>query len=510
MPDAPTLQIDRAEAADELAAVLTSGISLLSADYHAALMAGGRVFGTCRPAVPYMAAMDDGTEAADVTPVKAGLIAILPIHGPTVQRSSFLTAALGIPTYDAIRAVAASLKADPSVAGVVLHIDSHGGEAAGVLELGADLSALFGKPVYAAIEGSGQSAGFAIASGAQRIFGAPSARMGNVGVLIPHVDRSGALAQAGIKVSYTYRGDHKIDGAETGPLTPAAQAETDKYADQLYSGFVRTVAQNRGLSQRDVRATEARSYMADEAKALGLIDEVGSLSDAVSALRAKLGRSSSSSAPRGTASKPSAPTGAEGNQMQTAAFLAALGLANETDEAKVLASLTTIKAQAAETGTLRAQAEQTKGQLDMAQRALAAMEAEKATLTTDKAALSAQVATLTEEKRTLQAAQEVATWQAALDAEGVKVDAEGTPDDQKIRPLLLAHAQSSRKPTETPQQAVAGLKSHPFYKYGFEPAAPAKPARTEATGKVLAMAGRVGSHAPVAVADDAEKLISIL
>lgn len=508
MPDAPTLQIDRAEAANELASVLTSGISLLSADYHAALMAGGRPFSGGAKADLFDKIEED--IEAEMEPQKVGRIAVIGIHGPTMQRGGWLAALFGLTSYDSILAQVQQAEDDPTIGGTILHVDSPGGDAFGAFEAAAQLASMRKKKMYAVVEGIGASAAYALLSAADRVFVAPSSITGSVGVIWTHVDASGALSQAGLKPTPIYAGDHKIDGSPDAPLSDPARAEMKAKVDGLYQQFVRVVAKNRGLSQRAVVDTQARTYLGADAVAVGLADEVGTLADAVSALRAKIGRSSSSSAPRGTASKPSAPTGAEGNQMQTAAFLAALGLANETDEAKVLASLTTIKAQAAETGTLRAQADQTKGQLDMAQRALAAMEAEKATLTADKAALSAQVATLTEEKRTLQAAQEVATWQAALDAEGVKADAEGTKPEDAIRPRMLAQAQATRKEGQTPAQAVAALKADPFYKFGFEPAAPPKPARTEAAGKVLAMAGRVGTLTPVAVADDAEKLISIL
>ena len=100
--------------------------------------------------------------AASVAP--AG-IAVIPVHGTLVRRSMGLDAASGLTSYGEIGARLDAALADPQVAGILLDIDSPGGEAGGVFELAERIRAANAiKPVWAHANDSAYSAAYAIAA----------------------------------------------------------------------------------------------------------------------------------------------------------------------------------------------------------------------------------------------------------------------------------------------------------------------------------------------------------
>ena len=79
-------------------------------------------------------------------------IAVLPVLGTLVRRSSYIGAASGLTSYHDIEAMAEQAFTDPQVRAVLLEIDSSGGEAGGVFDLAQRLRQLAqssGKPLWA-------------------------------------------------------------------------------------------------------------------------------------------------------------------------------------------------------------------------------------------------------------------------------------------------------------------------------------------------------------------------
>ena len=127
-------------------------------------------------------------------------IAVVPVLGPLVARGDWLTELFGASVYGEVGDAVEAALADPSVRGVVMEIDSPGGEVAGMFDLVDRLSSLrgtAGKPLWAVASESALSAGFAIASAADRLYVTRTAEVGSVGVVAIHVDESAADAMAG-------------------------------------------------------------------------------------------------------------------------------------------------------------------------------------------------------------------------------------------------------------------------------------------------------------------------
>jgi signal peptide peptidase SppA len=216
-------------------------------------------------------------------------LAIIPIHGALLNRFGgswgFVTG------YNAIRRQMNAALEDDDVKLLVFDVDSPGGETAGCFELAEEMRASREiKPSIAVVDALSASAGYALASAATRMVATPSSKIGSIGVYIMHVDFSGSLDQAGIQITYIEapKGGMKTAGSAYRKLDKRAAEYLQAFVDASYEDFVAMVAENRGLDDAAIRETEARVFRADEALALGLIDEVKTPSEAVSTFVAEL------------------------------------------------------------------------------------------------------------------------------------------------------------------------------------------------------------------------------
>ena len=208
-------------------------------------------------------------------------IALIPVVGSLVRRTVGLDPASGFTSYAEIAGMVDAALADPSVEGIVLDIDSPGGEAGGVFELGERIRAADAvKPVWAIASDTAFSAAYAIGCSASRLLVSRTGGVGSIGVIAMHVDQTARDAQQGYRYTPITAGDHKNDFSPHEKLGPEAHARLQAEVDRLYAMFVDHVAVMRKLDTDAVRATEAGIYFGMDAVTAGLADAVGSL-DAV-------------------------------------------------------------------------------------------------------------------------------------------------------------------------------------------------------------------------------------
>ena len=179
--------------------------------------------------------------------------------------------------------------ADASVRGIAFQIHSPGGDVAGCFDAVDKMHSAKGtKPIRAFAHEYAYSAAYAIASLADKIVVSRTGGVGSIGVVTSHVDYSKMLENDGIKVTFIQFGAHKTDGNPYEALGADAKARIQARIDALGEVFVATVARNRKLDAKKVRATEALTFTASEAISNGLADMVGPLDDAVAAFAADL------------------------------------------------------------------------------------------------------------------------------------------------------------------------------------------------------------------------------
>jgi signal peptide peptidase SppA len=259
--------------------VTYAGVELPTSDVeHAALPAHVSLFGTDlaqrhqrKGSQPY--AMVDG-------------IAVIEIAGTLVHRGAWIGQSSGLTSYEGIAAQLQAALADPAVLGIVLDIDSFGGEVAGAFDLADRIRAARAKkPVQAFVAEHALSAGYVLASQADRIILPRTGAVGSIGVVALHTDMSGALDQKGIAVTLIHAGIHKIDANPYQPLPDAVHDQMQRELEVVRFLFAETVAAGRGnrLSHATALATEAAVFRGADAVAAGLADE---LADPVTAFRA--------------------------------------------------------------------------------------------------------------------------------------------------------------------------------------------------------------------------------
>ncbi len=211
-------------------------------------------------------------------------IAVIPVQGTLLKKESFLSAWSGASSYEQIQRQVASAVDDAGVRAILLDIDSPGGETAGCFELSDSIYSVRGvKPVYAAANDIALSAAYAIASAASKVFVTRTGAVGSVGVFALHVDQSGFDKDFGAKYTYVFAGDKKVDANPHEPLSDRARSDIQDEIDREYAIFVETVARNRKVDAKEIMATRAGLYWAENALPL-LADEVGTFDDALTAL----------------------------------------------------------------------------------------------------------------------------------------------------------------------------------------------------------------------------------
>lgn len=213
-------------------------------------------------------------------------IAVIEISGVLVHRGAWIGQSSGQTSYEGIAAQLTAAASDPMVRGIALEIDSFGGEVAGVFDLAdAIRAARASKPVWALIAENALSAGYALASQADRIILPRTGSVGSIGVVVMHADLSGQLSDAGITVTLIHSGVHKVDGNPYAPLPAKVRDRIQAEIDSIRTLFTKTVAAGRGrrMTAEAALATEAECFRGAEAVAAGLADEV---SDPASAFAA--------------------------------------------------------------------------------------------------------------------------------------------------------------------------------------------------------------------------------
>jgi signal peptide peptidase SppA len=240
--------------------------------------------------------IDPETEPAPQTSITVERIAVVSVIGTLVSRSGYLDAASGLLSYGDIGQAIAGAMADPSVRGVVLDVDSPGGEVGGLFDLVEQIRAMRAtgeKPLWAVANESALSAAYAIASAADRLYVTRTGEVGSIGVVAVHVDESGADAKAGLAWTFVFAGEHKIDANAHEPLSERARATIQADVDRLYAEFCALVAANRGISSEAARNTNAAIYRGELAVRAGLADRVGTLDLAIAEMAAELDRAAS-------------------------------------------------------------------------------------------------------------------------------------------------------------------------------------------------------------------------
>ena len=215
-------------------------------------------------------------------------IALIDIEGVIVQGESRALPVTGLVAGD--RSTSNALNAarrDPIVAAVVLRIDSRGGSAYASDLIWREVRRLGrSKPVIAFMEGTAASGGYYIASAAKMIFAAPNTLTGSIGVVAGKLDLSGLYKKLGINKQVVSLGTSADFYATSRGFSPAEKTRLQQDVNRFYDIFIKRVAEGRNKSKEEIKAVaEGRIWTGRQALELGLVDQLGTLHDALTQAR---------------------------------------------------------------------------------------------------------------------------------------------------------------------------------------------------------------------------------
>ena len=187
---------------------------------------------------------------------------------------------------DAIVRMLGEHRDNPSVAAVVLRVNSPGGVVAPTQEIFAAVERVraAGKPVVASMGSVAASGGYYVAVAANRVYANPGTLTGSIGVVMQLANVEGLLKKVGVDYIVVKAGAYKDIGNIARPMKPEERQVLQALLDDVYGQFVKAVAERRGLDEKTVRAfADGRIYSGQQARALKMVDEMGGLEDAIEA-----------------------------------------------------------------------------------------------------------------------------------------------------------------------------------------------------------------------------------
>jgi len=177
------------------------------------------------------------------------------------------------------------------IKGVVVRIDSPGGGVVPTQEIHEEIGKLKKKkPVIASLGGMATSGGYYIASACHQIVANPGTLTGSIGVIIQLTNVEGLMQKLGLEGYNIKSGPHKDIGSPLRPLSPEGRAILQSVVDSVHGQFVRAVASGRSMEESKVRElADGRIYSGEQAKAMGLVDSLGNMDDAIDLVSKRAG-----------------------------------------------------------------------------------------------------------------------------------------------------------------------------------------------------------------------------
>lgn len=174
---------------------------------------------------------------------------------------------------------------NPSIKGIVLRVDSPGGGVGPSQEIYEEIKKTVAvKPVVVSMGSVAASGGYYVSAPVNRIFANPGTITGSIGVIMEFTNVQELFGKIGLKNQVIKSGEHKDIGSPVRPMTDSDRQILQSLIDDTQEQFVAAVAEGRKMSVADVEPlADGRVFTGRQALAVGLVDELGNLQDAISA-----------------------------------------------------------------------------------------------------------------------------------------------------------------------------------------------------------------------------------
>jgi protease-4 len=183
--------------------------------------------------------------------------------------------------------ILAKVANDSGIKAVIVRIDSPGGEVTASDEMWRAMNELRKKkPVVISMSDAAASGGYYMAMSGDPIIAYPGTETGSIGVVFGKPNLHGLYDKIGITKDYVSRGRFALIDSDYQSLSDAGRAKLREGIDADYQDFVGKVAAARKKKPSEIEPiAQGRVWMGDQAKANGLVDELGGLDRAVQLAR---------------------------------------------------------------------------------------------------------------------------------------------------------------------------------------------------------------------------------
>ncbi len=208
-------------------------------------------------------------------------VAIIPVVGPLFRYANLFTSISGASSYEILAKDFTSALENPDIKGIVLDIDSPGGEVNGCAEFANMIYEARGtKPILAYASGDAASGAYWIASACDQIIVSETSALGSIGVVAVYKSRDEQSAQA-VEIVSSQSPNKRLD-----PETDEGRSRLQARIDTMAQVFVETVARNRGVDPPKVIKDFGAGDVLIGKKAVhsGLADKTGSLEKTITTI----------------------------------------------------------------------------------------------------------------------------------------------------------------------------------------------------------------------------------
>lgn len=181
------------------------------------------------------------------------------------------------------------IEGDTSIEGVVVRIDSPGGDAVASDEIWREMVLLSKKkPLVISMSDAAASGGYYMAMTGDPIVAYPGTLTGSIGVVFGKPNLHGLYDKVGITKDMLKRGRFADIDTDYRDLTPEELAKLKEGIDNNYREFVSRVAQARHRPYDQIEPlAQGRVWLGSQARERGLVDELGGLDRAIELVKQK-------------------------------------------------------------------------------------------------------------------------------------------------------------------------------------------------------------------------------
>ena len=173
---------------------------------------------------------------------------------------------------------------DPGVVAVVFRVDSPGGspQASETIRRVMMDTRKKGRPVIVSMGGAAASGGYWISTGADKIVSQPATITGSIGVFGGKMVIADLMTKLDVNFVAIKKGEKADMWSVNTPFTDAEYAKFDALLGDTYESFLQRVMEARKMTHDQAEGlAEGRVWTGREAKAKGLVDELGGLDTAI-------------------------------------------------------------------------------------------------------------------------------------------------------------------------------------------------------------------------------------